>query len=49
MKTQYCEWFLLCTNEATTTRRMPVLGDVPVCQQCADRADSIERQTINHG
>lgn len=35
-----CEWFLLCANEATTTRPHPVLGDVPCCDRCAAFVDS---------
>lgn len=33
-----CEWFALCTREATTYLPHPVLGRVPACQRCADRA-----------
>lgn len=30
----YCEWFAGCRNQAATTRRHPVLGDVPICDSC---------------
>lgn len=36
-----CEWFLLCDNEATMTRPHPVLGDVPICQRCNDKMESL--------
>lgn len=29
-----CEWFALCIRKATTTRRHPILGDVPICAEC---------------
>jgi hypothetical protein len=28
-----CEWYVMCQNEATTTRRM-ALGDIPICARC---------------
>ena len=31
-----CEYFLKCTNPATTTVPNPVLGPVPACKRCAD-------------
>jgi hypothetical protein len=33
-----CEWFLACTNTATVRVSHPILGAVPTCQRCADRA-----------
>lgn len=36
-----CEWFLLCKNEAVTTEPHPILGDVPICQRCADKVKRI--------
>lgn len=32
-----CEWFVMCTNEATTTQSHPVLGDVPICDRCLQK------------
>lgn len=29
-----CEWFALCTNEATGIIAHPILGDVPICDRC---------------
>lgn len=34
----HCHWFAGCTNAAATSVPHPVLGDVPVCQRCAERA-----------
>lgn len=34
----YCAFFAMCENPATTTVPNPILGDVPACQRCADRA-----------
>lgn len=40
-----CQWFALCTNEATTTRRGPVgngkLGPVPICDRCNTKMDAL--------
>lgn len=33
-----CEWFLKCSNPATTVTPHPILGNVPTCQSCADFA-----------
>ena len=35
---QVCQWFALCDREATTTVAHPILGDVPACERCAERA-----------
>lgn len=37
--TQTCEWFALCTNDAVGTAKHPVLGQVPICQRCANKFD----------
>lgn len=37
-----CKWFLMCRNKATTTRKHPILGDVPICKRCNDKMDRIE-------
>lgn len=34
MKT-YCEWFAMCTNEATHEEPHPILGNVPCCDRCS--------------
>lgn len=33
-----CEWFAMCTNEATDFMPHPILGDVPICDRCKERA-----------
>lgn len=37
-----CEWYLLCTNPATRTIPHPILGRVPACDRCAERAGAKE-------
>jgi hypothetical protein len=32
-----CEWFATCDHAAVGTTPHPVLGDLPVCQRCADK------------
>ena len=36
-----CMWFALCTNDATTTRPHPILGNVPICDRCDAKVDQI--------
>ena len=36
-KTTTCEWFALCTKPAAGTVAHPILGDVPICERCAER------------
>lgn len=32
-----CEWYALCDHDAVGTTKHPILGDVPICQRCADK------------
>lgn len=32
-----CRWFLQCDNPAVTTEPHVILGQVPICQRCADK------------
>lgn len=45
--TTICQWFLMCLNPAVGTVNHPILGDVPICDRCADvvgiEPDKIER------
>ena len=34
-----CQWFALCTNDAEGIVKHPILGDVPTCTRCADKAE----------
>lgn len=36
-----CKWYALCANESVGHVAHPILGDVPICQRCADRHDLI--------
>lgn len=36
-----CAWFALCDNDATMTRPHPILGDVPICNRCDTKIDSL--------
>jgi hypothetical protein len=33
-----CKWFLGCARPATGTMNHPVLGDVPICDECRRKA-----------
>lgn len=33
----FCEWYALCDREAIGTTKHPIIGDVPICQRCADK------------
>lgn len=39
--TTLCQWFALCTNEATTTRSHPVLKEVPICDRCNAKVEAL--------
>lgn len=39
---EYCQWFAMCQNLATTTRPHPTLGDVPICDRCNTKTDALE-------
>lgn len=30
-----CQWFHACVHDAVGYRRHPILGDVPICAECA--------------
>lgn len=32
-----CEWYALCVNVAVGTTKHPILGDVPICDRCANK------------
>jgi hypothetical protein len=34
-----CEWFAKCIRVAAGVVWHPTLGDVPTCQECADKLD----------
>lgn len=36
-----CAWFLKCDNLATTTRRHPILGNVPICERCNNKVENL--------
>ncbi|MDA3643802.1 hypothetical protein LZ318_11815 [Saccharopolyspora indica] len=38
--TVICEWFPACENEATTVQPHSVLGLVPICERCQERASA---------
>jgi hypothetical protein len=37
----FCEWVAICLREATTTRRHPILGDVPICARCDAKIEAL--------
>jgi hypothetical protein len=39
-----CEWWARCEYPATTTRRHPILGDVPICERCTRKLQRIESE-----
>lgn len=39
--TGFCEWFLMCVNQATTTEPHPILGNVPICARCQTKVHAI--------
>lgn len=39
--TRKCEWYLLCQNEGNMRRPHPVLGSVPICERCNDKAERL--------
>jgi len=45
-----CQWFALCPNNADGEVWHPILGDVPVCMDCAEKLDlSIITYNCAHG
>lgn len=36
-----CEWWAMCANDATGVEPHPVIGDVPICDRCAAKLESI--------
>lgn len=34
-----CQWYALCGNPIAGTTPHRILGDVPICQRCADKHD----------
>jgi hypothetical protein len=39
-----CQWFLLCENEATTSRAHPILKAVPICERCDAKIAGLEQR-----
>ena len=39
-----CGWFALCSNDATTTVKHPLLGGVACCPGCAARSGETQAQ-----
>src|SRR5262245_40467082 len=40
-KANKCQWFLLCDNPATTTQSHSILGEVPICERCKAKYESL--------
>ncbi len=38
-----CQWFALCENPATTTRKHSILGHVPICDRCNAKIERLSR------
>lgn len=36
-----CEWFAACVRKAAGFVQHPILGKVPCCEECADKAGRI--------
>jgi hypothetical protein len=36
-----CEWFALCDHEATSLMPHPILGEVPICERCRAKVESL--------
>jgi hypothetical protein len=36
-----CEWFALCDHAATGTMTHPILGEVPICDRCRAKVESL--------
>jgi hypothetical protein len=41
-----CQWFLLCDNLATKTRKHPILGEVPICDRCDKKVEDLNVERI---
>jgi hypothetical protein len=37
-----CQWFGLCGNPATSTERHFLVGEVPICETCADKLERMK-------
>lgn len=36
-----CQWWALCGGDAITTRSHPILGEVPICDRCHQKAEAL--------
>jgi len=36
-----CCWFAACENEAISTEAHPILGQVPICDRCAEKVEAM--------